>query len=458
MNLKKIVIPGLLFLLMYSGFAEDKKYTYVVPEDPIVQQKIEKWQDLKFGLLMHWGTYSQWGIVESWSLCSEDEPWCKRSMESYCEYKKAYENLQKTFNPVRFNPEKWAKAAKRAGIKYMIFTTKHHDGFCMFDTRTTDYKVTDPQCPFSKNPRCNIALEIFNAFRKEGLWTGAYFSKPDWHCKYYWWPYFATPDRHVNYNPSKYPEIWEKFKDYTFTQIKELMTEYGRIDILWLDGAWVRPFDNIPDEYSSWAKKKNYNQDIDIKRIADMARTFQPGLIVVDRWVSGPYENYLTPENRVPEKAIPYPWEACIISGGGWSWTPNARYKSPEQVIHTLIEIVAKGGNLLLNIAPGPDGTWDRGAYKLLDAVGEWMKINSEAIYNTRAIAPYKEDRTCFTINKKGKLFLVYLADKDEKIPEKLHVDSFLPADNAAIEFKGASGRLTWSVERTDLRFLFLNP
>ena len=137
---------------------EDERY---VPEtDPLVLEKLEEWQDKKFGLLMHWGAYSQWGIVESWSLCPEDYGWCERKKgenpQNYFEYKREYEALKNTFNPVKFNPEKWSKAAKSAGMKYMVFTTKHHDGFSMFDSKFTDYKVTDPTCAFSANPRSNV--------------------------------------------------------------------------------------------------------------------------------------------------------------------------------------------------------------------------------------------------------------------------------------------------------------
>ena len=172
--------------------------------DPMVLSSLEQWKDMKFGLLMHWGPYSQWGIVESWSLCSEDEPWCRRHLKDYTEYCRQYENLKNTFNPVQFDPDQWAEAAAFAGMKYVVFTTKHHDGFCMFDTRQTDYRITDPGCPFHINPRANITLEIFNAFRKKGFRTGTYFSKPDWHSDDYWAQEWATPDRNVNYSISRY--------------------------------------------------------------------------------------------------------------------------------------------------------------------------------------------------------------------------------------------------------------
>lgn len=360
---------------------------YVPPTDPLVKAKLAQWQDLKFGLLMHWGTYSQWGVVESWSICPEDEGWCRRDSshgKTYNDYVSNYENLQHTFDPVKFDPAKWARAAKEAGMKYMVFTTKHHDGFCMFDTKTTDYSITSPNCPFHDDPRANVTNEIFTAFRKEGLWTGAYFSKPDWHSDDYWWRNFPPKDRSVNYLPTKYPERWKAFQDYTYTQIEELMSDYGKVDILWLDGGWVRPFNSI-DTSVSWQKAITIEQDINMSRIAAMARKHQPGLLVVDRTVGGEYENYITPEGHVPDADLGVPWETCMPMGTSWSWVPNEQYKSTDEIIRMLVSVVSRGGSLLLNVAPGPDGQLDSMAYVRLKEVGEWLKVNGEAVYGTHS-------------------------------------------------------------------------
>jgi len=445
----KIFYLLFFFLISVALSAQHDAEDYVPVEDPAVQAKLRQWQDYKFGLFMHWGTYSQWGIVESWSLCNEDVGWTKRTKGRYWDYdlyKQDYENLQTSFNPLDFDPSKWADAAKAAGMRYVIFTTKHHDGFCMFDTKTTDYKITDEHTPYHEHSRANVTKAIFDAFRQEEMMIGAYFSKPDWHTEYYWWPYFATPDRHVNYDPGKYPERWQQFQDFTYRQVEELMTNYGDVDILWLDGAWVRPYDNIPEEYESWARKEDWNQDVDIPRIAKMAREHQPGLLVVDRWVSGPYENYLTPENRVPDEALLVPWESCITMGNSWSYVPNDKYKSVHQLVHLLVDVVAKGGNLLLNIGPSPRGDWAPEAYERLRGMADWMVVNQEAIYGTQPIAPYKEGKVALTRKRDSDIvYAVYLADEDEtQPPAHIWLSTLQPADGATLTLLGASGNLDW--------------
>jgi alpha-L-fucosidase len=331
----------------------------------------------------------------------------------------------------------------------------------MFDTRLTDYKITGDKTPFHTNPKADIAKEIFNAFRAEGLWTGAYFSKPDWHNENYWWPNFATPDRNVNYDVTKYPERWEKFVQFTQGQIMELLGgDYGKIDILWLDGGWVKKMakEEVLKEITSPDYKftRVQNQDIRMDELVTKARQKQPGLIVVDRAVYGKNQNYLTPENRVPEKALSYPWESCIIAGGSWSWLPEAKYMSGKNAIQLLVDIVAKGGNLLLNIAPGPEGQWHDDAYRLLEDIGLWMKVNSEAIYGTRALAPYKEGKVC--ISKKGEntIFLYYMADEGEAIPSKIGMSAFSLPAGAKVKMAGTDTYLKWV--KTDKGFIISIP
>ncbi|MGD0781518.1 MAG: alpha-L-fucosidase [Candidatus Aminicenantales bacterium] len=446
--MKSRILLVLFFILAAWGIAADdaasQNQAADKETDPLVLKKLEWFQDVKFGLMMHWGPYSQWGVVESWSICSEDEPWCRRSIPDYVEYKRRYEQLPKTFNPVKFDPAVWAKAAKYAGMRYVVHTTKHHDGFCMFDTKQTDYRITGPDVPFAKNPKSNIVKQIFEAFRKEGFGTGAYFSKPDWHSPDYWAPEWATPDRNVNYDTDKYSERWKKFKDYTYNQIEELMTGYGRVDILWLDGGWVRPYPRLEAPLKNLIRQP-FNQDIDMPRLAAMARSHQPGLIVVDRSVTGKYENYRTPEQEIPEKPLPYVWETCLTMGDSWSYVPNDRYKSAHRLIQILVDIVSKGGNLLLNIGPNADGELPAESLARLKEIGDWMAVNSQAIYNTRPVAPYKEAKTCFTRRPDGTVFAIYLADENETHPPaEIMLYSHGPSADAKIEMLGVPGALKW--------------
>jgi len=453
----KILPLGLLLSInLVFGQAHNVSSGYQAPTDALVIQNLEQWQDMKFGLFMHWGTYSQWGVVESWSICPEDEEWTQRNPEhgkTYFEYVKNYENLQKSFNPIAFNPEKWADAAKAAGMKYVVFTTKHHDGFAMFDTKESDYKITSKNTPYSTNPKANITKEIFNSFRDQGFKVGAYFSKPDWHNENYWWPYFPPKDRNVNYDPVKYPERWKNFKTYTYNQIKELTSEYGKIDILWLDGGWVRPLSSI-DPSIDWQRGIKVEQDIDMDQIGGMARKNQPGIIVVDRTVPGKWENYVTPEQAIPEKPLDIPWESCITMGNSFSYVPNDHYKPTKTIVETLVKIISRGGNYLMNIAPGPNGDFDQSAYDRLEELAKWIDINKSAIYATRSIAPYHDNDYYYTRSKDNQTINVFHLSRGESYIAPDNFSFQIPENSKikSVKILGYQGKIKWSLKDTTLK------
>ncbi|MGC8865275.1 MAG: alpha-L-fucosidase [Bacteroidales bacterium] len=408
-----------LVLLLRSVEAQNISVTpWQAPPEPAVAQKLESWRDWKFGVIIHWGPYSVWGVTESWTICPEDEPWCERKgvlAENYFEYVKHYEQLATSFNPEKFNPTRWAEACRKAGVRYMIFTTRHHDGFCMYDSKYSDYKITAPWIAFSHHPMSDITCHVFNAFRAEGLGIGVYYSKPDWHHPDYWWPYFPPFDRNVNYNPEKYPEKWDRFKQYVYHQIDELTRNYGPVDILWLDGGWVRPEESLTEETRPWLGKNQWIQDIGMDSLVSVARKNQPGLIGVDRTVHGPYENYLTPEHQIPDEPLPYPWESCIPLGDSWYTTgPEEHFKSTQWIIHTLVKIVARGGNLLLGIGPDSGGDFPLEVYQRLEETGIWLKQFGEAIYGTRPQAPYQEGSWYFTSRPGGNEYAILLKESGE--------------------------------------------
>ena len=414
---KKLTLLTLALAFTLGAAAQENSFVhkqadgYEWPTDPAVLEKLDAWQDLKFGVLMHWGLYSVPGIVESWNICNED--WIRRpSGTTYEGYKQWYWGLSKEFNPVDFNPEQWAQVFKDAGMKYMIFTTKHHDGFCLFDSRYTDFSIAKAG-PFAGNPKADAAKYVFEAFRQAGLWTGAYFSKPDWHCQWFWNPYYATPRRGINYKVDQHPDWWQNYVTFTQNQLTELTGgRYGQLDILWLDGGWIT------------------GDQVGLNEILPEARKVSPGLICVDRTIQGPNENYQTPERSVPDRQIDHPWESCITLGNDWGWTPRRNYKTARKVIDILAEIVAKGGCFVLGVGPTPTGIIEEEAEIILREIGEWLGRCGEAIYSTRITAKYNDGKLWFNASKDGRtLYAVYALPDDENLPATLSWSGNLPKD-----------------------------
>ena len=417
---KFLIFLAALFFTVSTAWSQDSfvhtsSDGYQWPDDPLVRAKLVQWQDLKFGVLIHWGLYSVPGIVESWNICNED--WIVRPEGSTYEgYKQWYWGLAKVFNPKQFDPAQWAGVFSDAGMKYMVFTTKHHDGFCLFDSQFTDFSIAKAG-PFADDPRRDAARLVFDAFRAKGFWAGAYFSKPDWHCPWFWNPYYATPDRHINYKVDMHPDWWENYVAFTQGQLRELTGgRYGQLDILWLDGGWIR------------------GAQVGLGEILTEARKVSPGLISVDRTIQGPHENYQTPEQSVPVQQIDHPWESCVSLGNDWGWTPDPHYKSARRIIGLLAEITAKGGSLLLGVGPNAEGLIEEKAAVILREIGDWLRRCGEAIYATAITEPYHDGNIWFTTSKDGKThYAVYALPDGESLPQTLSWKGDPPAGKVTI-------------------------
>jgi alpha-L-fucosidase len=293
-------------------------------------ERIEWFRDVGFGLFIHWSVDSQTGVVISHSLAGADEAYTNRF----------YNELPKTFMPRKFYPQDWAALARLAGIQYVVFTAKHHSGFAMWNTRTTDFGVM--QTPF----RRDIVQETLNAFRAQGIAAGLYFSPDD-----FWWLRKNKIDIQRNI-PSVQPNANPGLMKLDQDQVRELMSNYGPIDILFFDG--------------------------EPQGLRELAWKLQPNVVVTRGAIP-------TPELYVPGIPLDGAWEACYTMGTAWQYQPqNEHYKTGGQVIDLLVETRAKGGNLLLNIGPKPDGELPTEQEERLREVALWMQVNQEAIYGVR--------------------------------------------------------------------------
>lgn len=296
-----------------------------------MREKIKWWKDAKFGMFIHFGIYSVFERGE-WVMYIERIP------------KKEYAKSVKKFIPDKNCFKKMASLAKKAGMKYAVLTARHGDGFSLFDSKVSDFTST-------KLIGRDLVAEFVDSFRKEGLKVGLYYSLLDWSKD----EYFA--------GPKKDPSGWENFIKYIHTQVQELMTNYGEISILWYDGA----FPYTPEEWQS-------------KKLNEMVRSLQPNIIINDR--SGLPEDFDTPEQVITPSVRA--WETCMTLNDHWGYYKyDDNWKTPKQVILNLVKCVSLGGNFLLNIGPKRNGEVPLKAVKILEKVGDWMKINGESIYGT---------------------------------------------------------------------------
>jgi len=316
--------------------------------------------------------------------------------------------------------------AKDAGMKYMVFTTKHHDGFCNWDTEVTDFKITNPDCPYSQNPDPDIVRQIVNAFRNEGLAVGHYFSHIDWH----------HPDARqfsetnlgnlsmretLRKRVDEQPEVWDRFVHFEREQVMELLTGYGPIDIFFFDIWWPWGSYGKPIEHPGVKQ--------DVTDLVTMMREIEPNLIINHRGIDL-LGDYSTPENKIPDTPNAGYWETNMTmtspyrrkGGGFWYKGPDAEAKSMDELLHVMADVFSKGGNFLLNIGPAPDGTFPKNAVTRLRELGEWMDANGEAVYGShRNPLGYEPEWGRVTV-KDQRLYLYVFdwPDDEETLPLRL--------------------------------------
>ena len=312
------------------------------------QAAIERWKDLRFGMFVHWGPVSIVGTEISWSRGGERRG--RHDAHTGNVPVEIYDNLYRIFNPIQFDPGRWVQIAKDAGMKYLVFTTKHHDGFCNFDSKLTDYKITSPRSPYGKD----IVRQLADACHRGGLQWGVYYSQPDWHH-----PDYRNGAAHARYI------------EYLHGQVRELLTNYGGTDM------WF--FDGLGGVAADW----------DAGRLIHMMRQLQPEIVINDR--AGIPADYDTPEQTIGAFQTSRPWETCATVGRQWAYNPDDVLRPIEECLRGLVCCAIGDGNLLFNVGPRPDGRIeDTHAARLLE-MGDFLKRYGESIYGTRGgpfIAP----------------------------------------------------------------------
>ncbi|HBE41049.1 MAG TPA: alpha-L-fucosidase [Bacteroidales bacterium] len=322
------------------------------------EERLEWWKDARFGMFIHWGPVSIKGTEIGWSRGRE---W---TIEEY-------DNLYKDFNPVKFNAREWVQTAKAAGMKYIIFTSKHHDGFCNWDTKFTDYNIM--KTPFKRD----VMKELSEACKKEGIALGFYHSTCDWHH-----PDFplTSPGGSVKREVSNL----DRYTEYLKNQSSEIIKEYGPLLVMWYD---------VPQQFDS----------IRGQSVIDHIRRIQPDILVNNR--TGAKGDFDTPEQRVGSFNNTRPWETCMTIGRQWAWKPDDEVKSLEQCLHSLIRSAGGDGNLLFNVGPRPDGTIEPLQVERLKEMGQWLTKYGYTIYGTRG-GPFKPTDWGVSTRKGTKVYL----------------------------------------------------
>lgn len=326
------------------------------------ESRIEQWRGLKFGMFLHYGLYSVLGRGE-WAMFNEPID------------KDDYARLAAQFTAQRFDGAALAQLARDAGMKYMVLTTRHHDGFCLFDSAHSIGDFTVMQAAAGRD----LVRDYVQGCRAAGLWTGLYYSPMDWRCEGF-------------FHPKMYRRSALAMRSQCHEQVRELVTGYGPIDILWYDGGedfWLahgcdlQQLDPARMQPEGWMQRPIVEDFWGEAELDAMVREAQPGIVVNNRLGMRRCGDYTTPERVVGAFDPQHPWETCDTLSETWGWTPDGRLRSPEEVLALLTRVVTGGGNLLLNVSPRPDGSIDPAHAQCLLVVGRWLERYGEAIYDT---------------------------------------------------------------------------
>jgi len=401
-HLPRTLFVGLLALIALAGLhracaGEPSKLVQETKEQR--DQRMQWWREAKFGMFIHWGLYAvpagEWqgkqiGSIGEWIMNDAKIPVAE------------YAQLAAQFKPVKFDAEQWARTIKDAGMKYLVITSKHHDGFCLFDSKLGDYNIVKAT-PFKRD----VLKELSAACKEEGVTLCFYHSIMDWHH-----PDAQAPG-YPNYNGAPANPNFPRYAEYMRGQLKELLTNYGHIGILWFDGEWIKDWTEAQG-IALYNELRAMQPDLIINNRIGKSRNAMQGMSK-DRTSPG---DYGTPEQEIPATGIPgADWESCMTMNDTWGYKKSDQHwKSTETLIRNLVDIASKGGNFLLNVGPTAAGEMPAASVERLAAIGKWMKVNSDSIYATGP-SPFAKLPWGRCTTKEGKLFLhVFNWPKDGKL------------------------------------------
>lgn len=424
----KSYVTGLLILaslgIFWIGCRQDQTRNYLTESKSDFDQRMDWWRDAGVGMFIHWGLYSV--PAGEYNGDTSHAEWIQETADIPVA---EYEKFAQQFNPVQFNAEHWVQLAKDAGMKYIVITSKHHDGFCLWDSKVSDYDVMD-RTPFQRD----ILKELSEACKKSDIRLCFYHSIMDWHHP------DAQGGNHPDYNYGQGPN--PNFNRYVETylkpQLKELVQNYGPLGVLWFDGEWI----------NEWTEEMG-------KDLYYYVRSLQPDIIINNRvgkardGMQGmnSYENaagdFGTPEQEILTGKSAMDWESCMTMNDHWGYNKfDQNFKSAQTLIHNLIDIAAKGGNYLLNVGPTPEGLIPPPSVERLQEIGAWMRVNAEAIHASHSLENYRETETLYFTRSKDNRYIYAIATQWPGTELKMHY--VRPKAESRISLLGFDQPLAW--------------
>ena len=416
-NLSNIIIICTLIIIMMAckpktapliDYTKESKESY--------EARMKWWHDARFGMFIHWGIYSVPAGKYNGEEIKGIGEWIMNTAKIPVS---EYEKFGKQFNPVKFDAAEWVKTAKVAGMKYIVITSKHHDGFSMWGSKVSKYNVVD-FAPYGKDPLKMLADEC----AKQGITLCFYHSIMDWH------------------NPDANSANWAKYREkYLKPQLKELLKGYGKLGVLWFDGEWVKEWteDQGKDLYN-WVR--NLQPQIIVNNRVGKGRQGMQGMNRDTSFVG----DFGTPEQEILSTSSTMAWESCMTMNDTWGFKTNdTNWKSSETLVKNLVDIVSKGGNFLLNVGPTSEGLIPSPSVERLKEMGEWIKVNGEAIYGVRQLRNYKEgDNLRYTASADGKTINAFLMNWSGR---QLNIRQIKPTDGSKIKMIGYDADLNWKYD-----------